>query len=157
MIYTIKKDMMLTFAGYVIETTTDHGRHFKEIPDFWDKIMNDGRFHQLLPYADELGVCGVCYGYNPQSNTFKYMIGVNHSKEVAVSLESIAFPKMTYAAFEAKGKLPNSIQQTISLIYDFIKNSDFSYGDGPEIEVYPEGNMDCDDYVCYYWVPIKVE
>jgi AraC family transcriptional regulator len=83
------------------------------------------------------------------------MIGVNNSSVRDESMEHISFPNMDYAAFEAKGKLPVSIQELVPKLSEFVKNSNLEYGDGPELEVYPPGDMDSDEYICYYWVPVK--
>lgn len=155
MIYDIKKDIALDLSGYVLKTTTNNGANFKDIPKFWDDLMKDSKFQKLLPLADDLGVIGVCYNYDKETDTFLYMIGVNNASVSGEDMKHISFPKMNYAAFEAKGKLPTSIQKLVPQLGSFIKEAHLEYGDGPELEVYPDGDMDSDDYISYYWVPIK--
>jgi AraC family transcriptional regulator len=153
--YTFKKNIELNISGYTIETSLKDGENYKAIPKFWDDLKADGRFNRLYPLADELGVIGVCYGYNPETQSFKYVIGVNHKDLVDDEMETISFPSMDYAAFEAIGHLPKSIQELVPKLNDYMKDSQLTYGDGPELEVYPQGDMDSDDYRCYYWVPIQ--
>jgi len=153
--HTIKKKIELNISGYSIETSLKNGENFKAIPKFWDDLKANGRFKSLYPYADELGVIGVCYGFNPETQRFNYMIGVNHKNLNHDEMETISFPSMNYAAFEALGPLPKSIQTLVPKLGEYMKTSDLRYGDGPELEVYPQGDMNSNDYLCYYWVPIQ--
>ena len=146
----------LNFSGYVIDVTTRDGRNFVEIPAFWDQVMKDGRFENLLKNCDELGVVGVCYGYDMEITSFKYMIGIRNSKYKAEGMIDVSFGPEDFAAFKCVGKLPESIQQTTGKIYnEWFPSSNYEHTAGPEIEVYPPGNPQSDEYVCYYWIPIK--
>lgn len=155
MIHEIKKQVSLDLSGYVIKTSLENGENFNQIPKFWADVNKDGRLQNLLPFADDMGVLGIVYGYDPKTKTMSYMIGVNHQVTAIEGLESISFPPMDYAAFEAKGPLPDSIKELMPKLQVFMKSSNLTYGDGPELEVYPQGDMSSQNYVCYYWLPIQ--
>ena len=150
----IKKDN-LVFKGYTRELTTVDGANFKEIPKMWDKVMSDGTFQNLIGVCDELGVVGLCYDWNEENETFKYMIGVRTNADIPNTVEA-RFEPETFATFKSVGKLPDTFQATIKQVFhEWFPSSSFEHSGGPEIEVYPPGDPSTDEYVCYYWVPIK--
>ena len=150
----IKKDN-LNFKGFVREYTTDGGENFKGIPVFWQEIMGGGVFQELITKSDELGVVGMCYDFNNETNTFKYMIGIRTEEELANSVE-VSFKDETFVSFKSEGALPAAIQKVIGQVFnEWFPSSNYEHSGGPEIEVYPKGDGSKEDYVCYYWVPIK--
>lgn len=154
--YKIVKKDNLNFKGISITTTTDEGRNFKEIPQLWQDIMDNGVFEEIVQYADEMGIVGICYDFDNKSNTFKYMIGVRNLEAQIENAEVAHFDSETFAAFPAKGKLPESIQRTTKQIYgEWFPSSNYEHSMGPELEVYPQGDTSSEEYVCYYWVPIN--
>ncbi len=154
--YEIIKEDKLSFTGYSIDVTTVDGENFKIIPKFWQDIMNSERFEKLLNNCDNLGVVGICYEWQLEQNEFKYMIGVRNKDLELEGTEKIEFEPEVFAAFEAKGKLPESVQKTTKYIYsEWFPSSNYEHSPGPELEIYPKGNVGSEDYICYYWVPIK--
>lgn len=153
--HEIKTMTNLSFVGYAIEVSTINGQNFKDIPNFWQTIMQDGRFKKLLSHSDDLGIVGVCYDWRMEQNTFKYMIGVrSHEKHIDDAVH-IAFEDMLFASFEAVGKLPDSVQHTTKYIYStWLPQSTYLHSAGPELEIYPNGDTNSENYVCYYLVPI---
>ncbi len=150
----IKKDG-LDFIGYVKEVTTVDNQNFVIIPAFWQEIMEDGRFKELCDNADELGIVGICYDMDLEHNVFKYMIGIRTDKSLE-NTSKVSFEPNVFAQFKAVGKLPGSIQETTKFIYqEWFPSSNYEYGTGPELEIYPDGDTSSDAYECYYLVPIN--
>lgn len=146
----------LKFSGYAIDVTTENGQNFIDIPAFWQEKFSDGSFPALVENCGKLGVVGICYGYDQEITGFKYMIGVESSDFNADGMVDVEFGPEDFAAFECVGKLPDSIQKTTKYIFnDWFPSSNYEHTAGPEIEVYPGGDTSKDDYVCYYWVPVK--
>lgn len=146
----------LNFTGYSIDVSSKDGQNFIDIPALWQDVMKDGRFEKLLPHMDEMGVVGICYDFNMETQDFKYMIGVRNSDLKGEDLINVSFEEETFAAFTCEGKLPESIQKTTKYIYqEWFPSSNYQHSGGPEFEVYPYGDGSREDYVCYYWVPIK--
>lgn len=153
--YKLVHKESLTFTGYVIETTSKDSKHFNDIPSFWQSIMKENTFQDLLMHSGDMGVVGVIYDYKHDTESFKYMIGVesDYDKE---GVETVTFGEETFAAFEVKGALPKSVQNTLTTIYkEWFPSSNYEHSGGPELEVYPMGDGSKDDYICYYWIPIK--
>ncbi len=153
--YEITKKGNLNFKGYEIDVTTVDGKNFEIIPKFWQEVMTDGRFGNLIQKADDLGIVGICYDWKLESNTFKYMIAVRTNEEV-IGATNVSFEDDVFASFKAVGKLPESIQRTAKYIYsEWFPSVNYEHSAGPELEIYPTGNTDSEDYVSYYLVPVK--
>lgn len=154
--FNIINESKMTFTGYEKEFSTINGENFTEIPKFWQQVMNDGTFSLLLPETDELGVVGLCYGFNTETSSFKYMIGVRRAHLEIEHTVSKVFEEQTFAVFEAKGALPDSLQGVIKNVYsEWLPNSNYVHDGDPEIEVYPGSDAKPEDYICYYWLPVK--
>ena len=154
--YKIVKKDNLVFKGLVQEMTTIDGANFKEIPKMWDKVMSSDICDIMFSQMDELGVVGLCYDWKEEDQKFKYMIGVRNESAEIDNSEVARFDSQTFAAFKSVGKLPKALQNTISQVFrEWFPSSNYEHSGGPELEIYPPGNPQDDDYVCYFWVPIK--
>ncbi len=153
--YKILKKTDLNFRGFVKEVTTIDGENFKVIPKFWNEVMGSNIFQNLINNSDDLGVVGVCYGFDNDSSTFKYMIGVRTTEEIEGAVDA-AFGDEVFAEFKAVGPLPAAMQNVIQQVFnEWFPSSNYEHSGGPEIEVYSVGDGSSEDYVSYYWVPIK--
>ena len=154
--YQIIKKGKLSFIGYEKEVTSVNGENFKIIPAFWQEVMADGRFQKMIQNVrTEMGVVGVCYDYDFETSKFKYMIGIEDTGLEVENGVKIEFDSEIYASFQVKGALPDSFQKTVKYIYnEWFPSSDYEQVNGCEIEVYPEGDTQSEDYVCYYLVPV---
>lgn len=146
----------LEFIGFQKEFSVVDGQNFKEIPLFWEEIMQSGRFGALLKNMKDFGVVGLSHSFNPDTMTFQYMIGVEYEQQEIVGCEIVSFQDVKLLEFEAKGPLPQSLQKVIQYVYnDFFKESEYVQVPGPEIEIYSPGESTSEDYISYYLVPVK--
>ncbi len=152
---TFKKFKQLDFVGYEMNTLFKDDQHFKDIPAFWQECYKNGKCQTLFDIMLEdscIGVAGVMYNYSDEG--FTYMIGVEGENIIKDTVHK-RFVDLEYACFEIKGKLPESIQTTLPVIFkEWLPNSEFTHSGGPELEVYSKGDTTSDEYVCYYYVPI---
>ena len=99
-----------------------------DISAFWNECTNDGTMQKLCKYArfDNLnGVLGVCF-----------------SKDMAV--------------FECRGKMPDAFKKTyLQICSEFFPQSNYEYGSGVELEVYPSDNVDDPEYYCEIWIAVN--
>jgi len=154
--YKIIKESNLKFVGIEKTFTTDSGQNFVEIPKMWGEVMNDGTFNEMIEQCDNLGVVGLCHGFDNKDNTFKYLIGVRENSKTKFDGVKTDFGEQTFAVFEAKGPLPSALQNVIKQVYsEWFPSSSYEHSGGPEIEVYSKGDSNSEDYMSYYWVPIK--
>jgi AraC family transcriptional regulator len=70
-------------------------------------------------------------------------------------MEECTISAAQYAVFEARGALPDSVQQLIQKIYsEWLPTSGYEYGGGSDIEVYSDGDITSADYKSEVWVPV---
>jgi predicted transcriptional regulator YdeE len=74
--YEVIGPIDVTLYGVVKEFSVINNQQFKEIPLFWAEVMQNNTFQELLKHMDNWGVLALSYGYNPETSTFKYMIGI---------------------------------------------------------------------------------
>jgi len=154
--YEIVKLGKLVFHGFVRKYSLADKGYLVTIPGFWDEVMDDGKFAFLLKHMDDMGPVGICYGYQGMDNTFKYMIGVRNQTESLPGCEKAVFPDGTFALFKAVGKLPETLQKTIRKAHEEgVLGAEYEHAEGPEIEIYPEGDSCREDYVSLYAIPIR--
>jgi predicted transcriptional regulator YdeE len=117
--------------------------------------MQNNTFQELLKHMDNWGVLALSYGYNPETSTFKYMIGIKSETEVE-GFEKVEYKDKMFAEFKAVGPLPKSLQDTIQKVHkNWIKESIYKYDYEPEIEIYSNGDSSSEAYESYYLLPIK--
>jgi AraC family transcriptional regulator len=160
--YRIEKGKALRLCGFSLRTSGVNGTSFKEIPEFWNQLMRDGRYAALCTAAagSSVGMCGVCHSCDDASGEFTYSVAI----ETAASLDSLPkgcvelfVPASTWAKFTSRGPLSKSFQPLIKRIYaEWLPASGREHAGTPEIEFYPDSpDMEAADYWCEYWIPLK--
>ena len=62
----------------------------------------------------------------------------------------------TYAVFTCRGKMPDAFRETYKRICtEFFPQSNYEYGQGVELEVYPSADTQNPDYTCEIWIAVK--
>lgn len=132
-----------------------------DISAFWSDCQNDGTIEQICKYGrfDNLhGVLGVCFSGEMSDSAFPYGIGAeyNGAPMGGDGLELVEIPAHTYAVFPCKGKMPESFKTTYQrIVTEFFPQSNYEYGNGVELEVYPSAEVDDPSYTCEIWIVIK--
>lgn len=133
----------------------------EDISRFWNECSQDGTMESLCKYGkfDQLkGVLGICFSKDMDSSGFPYGIGVEYNglPIKGEGLEIIKVPAYTYAVFECRGKMPDSFKNTYQKICtDFFPQSNYEYGNGIELEVYPSSDVNDPNYYCEIWVAVN--
>ena len=160
--YRIEKGKALRLCGFSLRTSGADGTSFREIPEFWNQLMRDGRYASLCAAAagSSVGMCGVCHSCDDASGEFMYSVAI----ETAASLDQLPkgcaelfVPASTWAKFTSRGPLSSSFQPLIKRIYaEWLPASGREHAGTPEIEFYPDlPDMEAADYWCEYWIPLK--
>lgn len=132
-----------------------------EIPKFWQECGEDKTIEKLCGYIPQQpvlsGILGICFSEEMTEGQFPYGIGAQYAGgPVAEDLEIVEIPAYTYAVFPVKGKMPEAFRQTYRRICtEFFQQSDYEYGNGVEIEVYPSADVNNPDYSCEIWIAVK--
>ena len=154
--YRIIKRESFRVVGNCLRVSTSGGENFIKIPQFWSDCMADGTWQTLIPLDEGGGAMGICANFTSDMGELDYLIAVaNKQAAVPPGLVEMTVPAQTWAVFDAVGRLPGSIQSATQKIYsEWFPASNFEHADGPELEVYPPGDMDSDSYRCEVWIPV---
>ncbi len=159
--YRIEEGPAYEMAGVSIEVKTKGGVNFTDVPAFWDQAMKDGRFKALAAKMNPAGlaICGVCRDFNMAAGKFTYSIAIDKPADMSGLPEGtqvFTVPASTWGKFTSRGPLRPAFQETIKRIFsEWMPASDWEHAGSAEIEFYPDGDPDSQDYWCEYWVPLK--
>lgn len=144
---TITSKEAFTVIGVELKTTTDDGKNLVEIPRFWERVIRKGLIDNIPDRKSERTLLGICMDFE-SNGRFSYIIGaeVASTENTPDGMVSRTIPTATYAVFTARGKMPNSIQNTFKYIYqDWLPKSEHQRANSPEFELYDERCNDSDD------------
>lgn len=161
MIYRIvEKEAFEAFgAGFI--TTKVNNAVYKEIPQFINKIFENGthdKINELLKNPKGNLLDGFHYDFE-EDGTRKYMMGYE-MPETKIPDEFIILdiPKLTWAVFEGHGPLPDNliIQDIWKRIYsEWFPSSGFEQVEGPCLEKNFWNEEKPLQYKCEVWIPVK--
>ena len=153
--YKIVEKEAFKVIGKGIRVSTREGENLKKIPAFWQECCQNGLSEKLEKIAGEMGKLGICmndYG----EEQFTYIVAAE--KPVGyeeTDLQEYTIPGATWAVFESVGPMPGAIQKVWERIFsEWFPATNFEHANAPELEVYPEGDADSEDYRCEVWVPV---
>lgn len=133
-----------------------------DISAFWGKCSSDGTMSALPKYAsfeNFHGVLGICFSGEMADSGFPYGIGAEYNGAPVTDegFELVEIPAHTYAVFTCKGKMPEAFKETYKRICTefFPQSSEYQYGNGIELEVYPSADVQNPDYTCEIWIAVE--
>lgn len=132
-----------------------------DISAFWTVCTKSGAIDTLCKYGkfDNLhGILGICFSGEMADSGFPYGIGAeyNGAKVIEKGFDIIEIPAHTYAVFQCKGKMPKAFKETYQRICtEFFPQSNYEYGNGIELEVYPSADTQNPDYTCEIWIAVN--
>ncbi len=144
-------------VGYKINTTSTDGQNFKDIPEFWQKMLSDDckRLHKIKDIINPNISYGICADMK-DDGSFSYIIGfqVSSFENAEKSMHCETIPEAKYATFTAKGEMPGSIQNTVKYAYgEWLPKSSYELASTPDFELYDENRMknpktaECDIFI----------
>lgn len=132
-----------------------------DISAFWNEVGADGTIDKICRYGKfdtYHGVLGVCFSDEMAHSGFPYGIGAEYSGVPVTDkgLDIVEIPAYTYAVFTCRGKMPDAFKETYKRICtEFFPQSNYEYGQGVELEVYPSADTQNPDYTCEIWIAVK--
>jgi AraC family transcriptional regulator len=152
--YRIVEKDKFKVVGKEIRVTTKNGENFKRIPKFWEECHENGSCEKLCNAAKGSDILGICKDFGNEELT--YMIAVEKPEGfTSKDMTEVEIPAATWAVFESVGPTPDSIQKVWKRIFsEWFPATNFEHADAPELEVYPSGDPDADNYRCEVWIPI---
>ena len=132
-----------------------------DISAFWNEVGADGTMDRICRYGrfdTYHGVLGVCFSDEMADSGFPYGIGAewNGAPVTDAGLDIVEIPAYTYAVFTCRGKMPDAFKDTYKRICtEFFPQSNYEYGQGVELEVYPSADTQNPDYTCEIWISVR--
>ncbi|MFZ5988798.1 MAG: AraC family transcriptional regulator [Bacillota bacterium] len=153
--YKIVEKKAFKVFGKGISVTTKDGENFKRIPQFWCDCHADGFCERLcsMKGGELLGICMNDY----KDEKFSYLIAREKTEDILLpeDMNEWVIPAATWAVFESIGPMPTAIQKVWERIYsEWFPATGYEQAEAPQLEVYPEGNADAEDYKCEVWIPV---
>lgn len=133
-----------------------NGEQSKEITKFWQDIYADGTNERLFPLntGEIRGVIGVCDMH--KNELMDYWIATNYAGKDTKGFEFFMVPASKWVVFEVKGTMPTAITAMWEKIYqEWLPSNAYELTNGPELEVYSDGDTTSADYYSEIWLPIK--
>lgn len=159
--YRIVKQDEFEFFGVDFLTTLIDNALYKEIPEFCDKIWEDGthlKINEFLGYSKMNMLYGIHYDFK-EDGSRKYMMGWKvPDKDIPNEYKIVNIPSCTWAVFDGRGDNLNTlaIADLWRLIYsEWFPSSGFEQIEGPCIEKYFWDDNQYINYSCELWIPVK--
>lgn len=155
--YRIVEQEEYQVAGKLIEVTTRDGENHRVIPKFWVACNADGTSDKLFSIGLDKNLLGICLDMRPEQELFNYMIGTRVSPGTSLEEEFTVrtIPAATWAVFTSAGPMPDAIQDVWKRIFqDWFPSTGHEHAEGPEIELYPMGDISSASYQCEVWIPV---
>ncbi len=90
-----------------------------------------------------------------KDSEFTYYIAVASDKEPPQGMHAFTIPGATWAIFDCVGPMPQAIQELQRQIAtQWLPTSGYEYANGPDIELYGDGDTNAADYHCQVWLPV---
>jgi AraC family transcriptional regulator len=161
--FRIENHEAIRMTGLPLRASCKDGINFKEIPEFWKRIMADGRCASLgesVPSGSKLGVMGVCApDMDEKTGEFTYLVAIEtpaDKSKLPAGCIDFSTSAGTWAIFESRGPIPEAIQEVWKKIYsEWFPTSGYEHTDEYELEIYPDGDSISADYYCEVWIPVK--
>lgn len=154
--YRIVKKEAFAVVGKTLKTGTENGENQRTIPAFWQQCGQDGTVETLTRLGPGRPLLGIC-SMPPGEELLTYWVAVEIEPDAPVpdGYGTWTVPAAAWAVFPSVGPVTPTIQQVWGRIYsEWFPSSGYEHADAPELEVYPGGNTEAEDYMCEVWIPI---
>lgn len=148
---------------YVLEKVSEHSlkgdKNKETVPAFWTQCHNDGTVNSLIgATTDKTFIFGICYGQKEPVDAFEYSVAAvcNENTPVPKGFRKNLIPARSWAVFECVGAMPDAIQETWrAIVSEFFPTSKLRPTYEMDIEAYPDGDMNAENYRSEIWIPVE--
>lgn len=159
--YRMVKEEGKKVFGIDFVTSTLNDACYKEVPEFCNKIWEDGthyEINQLLGYPRMNLLNGYYYDFK-EDGSMRYMMGWEVPKEdIHHEFKTLEIPACTWVIFESRGKMPQglAIADLWRRIYvEWFPSSSFEQMEGPCVEKHFWEDDKFIGYSCEVGIPVK--
>jgi len=136
--YRITERDAIRIAGIRIALTEDMDENRRIVPQFWQEAQRNGGISRIggLAGGEIEGLLGVSVYEDPRH--IFYYIAVSTEEEAPSGMYEYTIPAGTWAVFEQEGDFRETAVNIFRRFYtEWLLLSDYTYGELPDIEVYP--------------------
>lgn len=158
MSYRIEEKEEIRIVGTRIELQEDMEQNQKNVPVFWNKVLNSTLFSEICSLTDEKprGILGITAYTDPQN--IYYYIGASTDKPVPDGMFEVLIPAAAWVVFECDGYFKESVQMIFKrFLTEWLPVSGYEYAELPDIEVYPLDSHGAKGGHAEVWISIKKE
>ncbi|MBP1045350.1 AraC family transcriptional regulator [Enterococcus sp. BWM-S5] len=150
--YRVVHTEAFKIVGKKIHTTMENGISYRELPEFWQQIQQNGEIPGILSLMNQqpMGLLGVSdYNPNLDQSEFDYYIAAATTLPTPEGYEELTIPAATWAAFPHKLTNPEDMQKfQHQIVMDWLPSSGYQFAFGPDLEVYGK------DDTLETWIPV---
>ncbi len=151
--YRIEKKDAFSVIGVSTEVSKRDDANFRIIPQFWKDKEEDGTVSEIVPGITSMGLMGICYDFDMDTEQFKYMIAIEGDTPRGKLDTLNRIDSYTWAVFPGKGRMPDAIQEVWKRVFhEWFPATNYEHAGGPEIEVYYTMDEESSFEV---WIPVK--
>ncbi len=158
--WNIKKMSHIRLIGKAKRISCNNNEHYKTIPEFFNEFLRSSNYPQLisLDCGNPKGIFGLVDYYDKETNEINYCIMIQSDKELPVGYYEINLPETTWAIFDCRGSVPQSIQKGWTYLNEeWLLKYPFKHAACPELEWYSDQDQSSSQYLSQIWIPIMEE
>lgn len=154
--YTVVKRDGFRVIGKVMQVSIRAGEDERQIPEFWNECNQNGICVKLCSMTEKKDLLGICIDMDHEKELFTYMVAVEDTYNTKESdFISRDIPAANWAVFPLIGPVAEGIRELWETIFrEWFPTSGYVHGKAPQMEVYPPGNPNSEDYRCEIWIPV---
>ena len=146
------------FIGRRTHIAAKQGTAGQKAREFLLSLKQDGTVDELKTIMKEEAeyIVGICSNFT--SKGYDYWIAAEVAEDTPPmdGYETISVPAGTYAYFECEGGTNEALTLCWTTIYnEWFPKSGYTHNGTQEMEIYPFGDMEAEDYRCMVLVPVK--
>ncbi len=149
--YRIEHKPALRLVGRAHPLDQEIEKNFREVPQMWNKAVQDGTMQQLAQKMDSppMGLLGV--SACNQREVWRYYIAVSSTRP-AEGFEEYILPAATWAIFSGEGPIQFIQELERRIITEWLPTSGYEYADAPDVECYFTPDPENARYEV--WIPV---
>lgn len=143
--------------GKTIRFSCEDEERPSKILEFWTDCQRNGVFSALvsMDQGEPQGLFGLFHDVDESLNEMEYSIMVTADGEMPEEYNEIVIPEATWAVFDLRGPVPQSIQNGWKYLQEeWLVKYPFRHAKCPELEWYSSGNVYGKDYLSQIWIPV---
>jgi AraC family transcriptional regulator len=136
--YRVEEKGAMRIVGLRIPLTLDMEKNQKRVPPFWESTVKSNQFSEICNLSTQLPMKILGATVCQSANEIYYYIAAVSDQPVPEGMFEYEIPAATWVVFENEGCFKESIQNIFKrFVTEWLPLSGYSYGEMPDIEVYP--------------------